>query len=277
MEYTYGQVPALIIAGMVFSLIIAVVLPIVLCIVWKVKTKSRMSALFIGCATFVLFALILEQILHTIVLGAAGESLTGNLWAYAIYGGACAALFEETGRFLAMKFVMKKNLNKQNGIMYGIGHGGIEAIIIVGISEISNLATAFAVNSGAIDTILKAIPDESLRAETYESISTLWTSSGDVFFAAGVERISAIALHICLSYLVYKAVSDRKILYLFSAMLVHFLIDAVTVLLNQGLKCNIWILEAVMLISVAVLCYFVVKDYRNRQENISVETPLENV
>lgn len=277
MEYAYEQVSSVALTGMIFSLVIAIVVPIVLLIIWKVKTQSKISSFFIGCGTFVLFALILEQILHIVVLGAAGESLTGNVWAYAIYGGVCAALFEETGRFLAMKFVMKKNLNKQNGIMYGIGHGGIEAIIIVGISEISNIATVIAVNSGAIDSILKAIPDETLRAETYEQLSTLWTTSGTVYFAAGVERISAIALHICLSYMVYKAVADRKISNYFFAMLVHFLVDCITVLLNQGLKCNIWILETVLFISVAALCYFVVKDYRNRQENIPVETPLENV
>ena len=36
-----------------------------------------------------------------------------------------AGVFEETGRLLAMKFCMKKDLDKKNAIMYGIGHGGI--------------------------------------------------------------------------------------------------------------------------------------------------------
>ena len=53
------------------------------------------------------------------------EALTGNIWFYALYGGIAAGVFEETGRFTAMKFWMKKSLSKESSFMYGVGHGGI--------------------------------------------------------------------------------------------------------------------------------------------------------
>ena len=105
------------IIGIIVTLIISVGLPIALCIiVWR-KTRARISSFFIGAATFIVFALILEQILHVVVLSAA-PNLIKNIWLYALYGGLAAGIFEETGRFLAMKFCMKNNLDKQNAIMY---------------------------------------------------------------------------------------------------------------------------------------------------------------
>lgn len=270
MEYTYGLVPATAFAGMICSGIIAVILPIVLMIVWKKKTSAKVSSFFIGCGTFVVFAFILEQIFHTVVLKLTGSAITGNIWLYALYGGICAGIFEETGRFVSMKFLMKNTLDKKNGIMYGIGHGGIEAILIVGISEVSNIATGLAVNSGTISAIINAVPDETLRNQTYEQISVLWTNPGNVFFAGGVERISAIAFHICASYLVYKAVADKKILNYVLAVALHFALDAITVVIN-GQGCSIWILEAIVFVFSAVCCYFVVRDYRSRKDASEAE------
>lgn len=56
-----------------------------------------------------LFAMVLEQIVHSIVLGSpAGIVIRNHLWLYALYGSLMAGLFEETGRFLAMRYVLKK-------------------------------------------------------------------------------------------------------------------------------------------------------------------------
>ena len=96
--------------GCIFiSLVIALGLPIVLSIVWGKKTRSKASSFWIGAGTFVVFALILESIVHNIVLKAVGTETFNSLAFYAIYGGLAAGLFEETGRFLVMKLFMKKN------------------------------------------------------------------------------------------------------------------------------------------------------------------------
>ena len=55
------SVPVLSIIGMFFSAFIALVLPIILLVVIRKKTKAKISSFFIGCITFVLFALILYK------------------------------------------------------------------------------------------------------------------------------------------------------------------------------------------------------------------------
>ncbi len=129
------------IIGMIFTLIAAVGLPITLAVITRKKLKAEVMTVVVGAGTFLFFALILEKSLfnYLIVAMVGAEKLQSNIWIYAIFAGGEAALFEEIGRFVSMKFLMKQNLNKQNSIMFGIGHGGIEAILITGFGSISNL------------------------------------------------------------------------------------------------------------------------------------------
>ena len=113
MDATVVQmVPGGSIAGMAISLIISVALPIVLLIVWRKKTGASFSSFCIGAGIFILFALILEQIFHSMMLGLTGTVLRDKIWLYALYGGLAAGLFEETGRFTAMKLLMKTQTGK---------------------------------------------------------------------------------------------------------------------------------------------------------------------
>ncbi len=70
----------------------------------------------------------------------AGEALTGSVILYAVYGGLMAALFEETGRYIAMRFLVKP-MDFPNAFMYGAGHGGVEAMLLCGVASISNIAS----------------------------------------------------------------------------------------------------------------------------------------
>ena len=124
----WGTVSGASLGGMIFSLILSIGLPIALLILVKNKLKANLTSFVIGSAVFIVFALVLESLMHSVVLTATGTLLTDNLILYGLYGGLAAALFEETGRLIAMKFFMKDSLNKPNTLMYGIGHGGIEAI-----------------------------------------------------------------------------------------------------------------------------------------------------
>lgn len=256
----YQTISAASIAAMLVTLMICLGLPVGLCIFWKLKSKAKLSAFFIGCGTFFLFALVLEQILHTVVFLILGrERLTGNIWLYAVYGGLAAGIFEETGRFLAMRFCMSKSLNRQNAIMYGIGHGGIEAILITGMTYISNLVMAIMINGGGLDAML-AVLDESTADATYAQLSQLWELAPGAFLMAGVERISAITLHIALSWLVYRAVQEKKPGFYALAVGIHFLVDAGTILLIQVIPVEA--LEGILLAFVAVLIIFVIRNYR---------------
>lgn len=233
---TMFTVPAGNILGMVFSLIAAIGGPTGLCIFIRKKYKADMLPFLLGCGTFFVFAMVLEQLLHLVVLfhlGTVSDLLARNVWLYAAYGGLAASLFEETGRFLTMKVLMKKSLNRENALMYGAGHGGFEAILILGLTSVSNLVSAVMINSGSL---VSALPERTDAEQLLTTLSPLWTVPAWQFYLGGVERIMAMAIQIALSLLVYQAVRCRKRRYLFFlAILFHFLIDMVVVLIaNYG-------------------------------------------
>ena len=257
-----GTVSALSIAGMIVSFIISIVLPVCLCIYGCRKMKARLSSFFIGCGIFVVFALILEQILHAVVLTAAGTKLTDNLLLYGLYGGLAAALFEETGRFIAMKFFMKNKLDKKNAWMYGAGHGGIEAILLIGLTYISNIATALMINSSQLDTILGTL-DESQRTATIEALSALWTTPGYQFFLGGLERIFAITIQISLSVFVYYGVKNSKKIFIVLAVFLHFLVDFSSVILSD--KIPVWGIEIVLCFMAVIIGAIAFKVYNIKE------------
>lgn len=220
-----GTVPVSSIVAMAVSLAVCAGLPVGLCIFMKKAGRASLKSFFLGCGIFVVFALVLEQIFHLIVRVVSGTFFSEHLIAYAVYGGLAAGLFEETGRYVAMNFFMKGRLTKQEAIMYGVGHGGIEAILLGGMACFSNLLTSVMINSGSLDKLIPA-GDASVQAV----ISQLTELPAWQFLLAGMERCSAVVLHIVLSYLVYLGVKNKKIQFYFLAVLVHFLVDAGVVL-----------------------------------------------
>lgn len=256
-----GTVSGLSIAAMAVSLAVCVGLPVGLCIYMKRVGKASLKSFFLGCGIFVVFALVLEQILHLIVRAVSGTFFSEHLIAYAVYGGLAAGLFEETGRYVAMKFFMKGHLSRQEAIMYGVGHGGIEAILLGGMACFSNLLTSIMINSGSLEKLLPT-GDAGVQAV----LSQLTGLPAWQFLLAGMERCSAVILHIVLSYLVYLGVKNHKIQFYILAVMVHFLVDAGVVLAANYIP--VLALELGLLAVVLVMAAFVYVSY-NRERPFS--------
>ena len=259
----WGTVSVASMLGMVFSLVVSIGVPVVLLIVIYKKKHAKISSFFIGCGIFVGSALILEQILHTIVLTVAGTVIQGNVYLYGLYGGLAAALFEETGRFIAMKFCMKKSLDRGNALMYGAGHGGAEAILIMGLTGINNLLTSIMINSGAMQLTMASLPND-LQETTYRQLTALWQLPAWQFYMGGVERLSAIVLQISLSVLMYAAVKTGQKKYLIGAYLAHFVVDFLTVVFVSIIPT--WAVELVLIVMAAAMGAYAAKLYRNNQK-----------
>lgn len=251
------------ITGMVVSLILCVAAPAALCVLLKRKTGAKLSYMLLGAVTFVIFAMFLEQILHLAMNAFFGEQLASSLWLSALYGGAAAAIFEEFGRLVAMKYLIGNQLEKETALMYGVGHGGIEALAIGALTCVSNLATASMVNGGKLESALAGL-DEAARATSLKTISQLWTLPSYLFYMAGVERLIAFALQICLSYLVYRAVRYHRRGFFLAALGIHFAVDALAALLKDAVP--VPALEAILAVIVIVTAIFTVRLYRAETE-----------
>ena len=248
---------------MVVNTLLGVAIPVFLAW-WAVKKhNASLSSILIGAATFIVFALVLEALVHRLVLtGARGAAIQGNVLYYALYGGLMAGLFEETGRFLSMKFLMKKEPSGMKpGVAYGLGHGGAEVIIIFALSMVSLLSMAFMINAGMEDTLLAQTPAAAQDQLTAQFDQLKTASAGSYLFGLW-ERLSALILHVSLSILVWAAVRrGGKWRWLFpAAILLHALLDGVAVILakNAGMFVVELIITA-MALAVAGIAWMVAR------------------
>ena len=212
-------------------------IPLALLIYYK-KKGGQVSAFFVGCAVFVVFALLLESLVHNLVLKGlpVGEKILGNTLLYALYGGLMAGLFEETGRFLAFRTVLRKKLgNDKNALMYGAGHGGCEAVLLLSATYISYVVMGILVDLGQADRLTASLTGDALT-QMQATLAALTAMTPGTCLLAIVERCVAIAVHICLSVLVWFAAKKPNQGWLFPlAILLHAAFDGILVLLAAHL------------------------------------------
>ena len=228
------SVSGLTIFVIILNMLIGIAIPVGLCIFCRKKWKCDFLPFFTGCGVMFLFAFVLEQIVHMIVLyGPAGSTIQGNIWLYALYGGLMAGLFEETGRFVAMKFLLKKKQeNDYNALMYGAGHGGFEAFWILFFGMLNNLIYAIMINTGSVSILINGT-DTATGATLQASMEALATTSPFLFLLSPVERIAAVIAQISLSVIVWQAVKGKgKTGWYLLAIFLHFVLDFVAVILS---------------------------------------------
>lgn len=257
--------------GIIFSLLVSFLLPIGLIIYARKKYSANFNTIVIGASVFVVFALVLESILHFYVLklNSATKVLMENPWIFAIYGGLAAGIFEECGRLIAFKFLLKKYRKWKDGLAYGIGHGGIEAMLLAGLAAINNIIYSLLINKGNFDSLIGSkLPAETAKQLKDSLINTHWP----LFFLSGIERCFAIAIQIGLSILVIYAVKNRKYIYFLLAILIHALIDFPAALAQKGIL-SIWIVEGVAFAACIIGVYWIIRSkkvFNTDADNISV-------
>ena len=222
---------------MAVGAVLGIAVPVCLAVWLMRKYRARLSTILIGAGTFIVFALVLESIMHQLVLkGPNGPAIMGNTLLFAVYGGLAAGVFEETGRFLSMKFLLKKEPSTAlPGIAYGIGHGGAEMLIIFGITMISNFVVSALINAGLSGILFAKVPEDA-AAQLQAQLNQLQTVGAGTLLTGLWERISALVLHLGLSMLVWVAVrKGGKWLWLFpAAVAIHAIVDAGVVMLQKS-------------------------------------------
>ncbi len=264
MMYEVSQVTTM---NMWITAVVSIFLPIVLLIMWRKKMKVKIAPFFIGALIFIVFALVLENISHSIfIIKDSGLSrfVNGNTWAYVLYGALAAGIFEETGRFVAFKFFMKNNDDKESAITYGIGHGGIESILVVGFSMLSSIFLISTLNSmGGIDNYVALVPEES-QDVVRSSLMSLYTTAPYVYLLGAVERVATIAFHIALSVFVFMAVKRPGKWYFYpAAILLHTFLDVFAVLYQRGAITSIILMEVIIIAITLITSYFAYRIYQS--------------
>lgn len=219
---------------------LAFLLPLALALLWTFLKKERFTTVLVGAATFLVFVLLLEKPIQSLVLSqnlSLGRFLHERPALFALVTALFAGVFEETGRLVAFSTLLKNRKNRETAISHGIGHGGMEVMLILGATYATYLVYAFMINSGTfgaiVDQVAKQAPEQ---VETLRKLGSLLANItlADVGMAL-LERVSAVLFHIGASMLVFYACKDKKKLWLYPlAILLHTAMDSIAALVSVG-------------------------------------------
>ena len=149
---------------------------------------------------------------------------------------AYTGLFEETGRYVAFRFLLTKRRfpERVNAVTCGIGHGGAEAMLIVGASYLLAALLALYQNQGNEPAAL-ALAGGSAEALASLRASLAVVTAGGALVGV-LERVAAMLLHIALSCFVFLAARDKTQWTWFPfAVALHAVVDMPAALWQRGL------------------------------------------
>jgi len=259
------EIPILSLAGMLFSAVLSIGAPIVLFFLAR-KTYGKGSLpVLLGGAGFIVFAMILEQLLHLAVLrpsadGGIALARQHPYW-YMLYGCLAAGVFEETARLLSFHILKKRSAGIGVALKYGIGHGGAESILVSGVSQITNFVLAMGLLLGAEAFLAQAAGGALLK-----QLQVLAGTQPAMFFVSGFKRLFAIVIHISLSVIVYYAVyASRKVWLYPLAILLHALVNSPAALMQIGVLKSVWLVEGIVLLSSLALAGIAFQVHRRLQ------------
>ena len=257
------------------TLFVSLILPILVLIIFAAKHKKQgiLSAWLLGAAGFFVTQILIRLPILTALQNQSWFLTFANshLFAYAFGLAFTAGLFELAGRFSVAK-LMGKRLTRNRSLAAGLGHGGMEAMLLVGMTYVNNLVYLVMIHSGAFDAAISQAAAVGADVAQLELIRMqLLSTSPTLFLLAGFERLLAMTGHVAMSMLVCFGIAHRKVLPCVLLCLgIHTLMDltaGLSLVLPQSIAYPI--IYAVLMI-MAVLSLFVILElFRRWKKEVS--------
>ncbi len=259
------------IPSLIITVILMIAIPAGCFLSWRGKHKqqTKISYLIAGAIGFILSARVLELGVHYVCILAdnpVSRFINGNTWAFVLYGITMAGVFEECGRHIVLKYILKKNRTRENAVLYGIGHGGIEILAVLLPTMILYLVIAILFSQGNVEEAMKQLKiTEETAAAALPSVQAAAAFDYGMMTANVIERLFAMALHIGLTVIVYYGVISEKKGFLPLAILLHMLMDTFPALYQRGVV-PLWSVEVWAAFWAAVTGFIAARLYQKMKE-----------
>jgi uncharacterized membrane protein YhfC len=151
------------------------------------------------------------------------------LWALLL--GLSAGIFEETTRYLVLRFWRKDVTTWKQSLMFGAGHGGTEAIILGVLAFVGFIQISYYTRMGT--DALQASMDSTRLEALNATITTYWNYPWYEHLWGAFERLSVLPVHLAATVMVFRSVNRKQPAWYLAAILWHALVDFAAVFASQ--------------------------------------------
>ena len=190
-----------------------------------------------------------------------------------LFLGLLPAILEDIGRLITFLYIFKsKNNHYENSVVFGLGYGGFESIVLLAIEYINYFISFNKINnSSSIDdkSLMKTYNDfkDGLPAAEYMNI---------------VMRIFGILYHTTSSVIIFRSSLDIKnrkyLLFFIFVFFVHFLVDSLSNIFSKFELNAFWHFTILgITIGYIILGFFFYKKEYSDQKNEDVKKELNEL
>ncbi|MCX7975615.1 MAG: YhfC family intramembrane metalloprotease [Bellilinea sp.] len=265
------MVSSLSIVAMLVSTIVVFGLPMILAIIFIRRYGASLVAVGVGVLGFLVPQVLIRiPALQWLSQQPFYQQWAAQPWLIGLFLSLTAGLFEETGRWIGFRYLLRNRLQFKNGLAYGVGHGGFEAIFLVGLSYINLITFSLMINNGTFDSLVA--PQLGLAAEQIRT--QLISTPSYLYLVGGLERVFAIAIQLGLSVLVFYSVKRQKARLYWLAVLLHTVVNLPAVLLSSTGIGILWI-ELWVAVCAGVAVWYVIHSHRREQQAFMLTSSAE--
>ncbi len=221
-------------AAVGFTALFTILYPIVLAVIARRRLGTSWRVFALGMGIFVIFQLATRIPVISVVEAFFGTQIRSSQWLFAgwlVLLCITAGLFEETGRYVGYRWMMPRDAKTWPlAVMFGLGHGGIESILLVGVN---NLLSFFVLLF--YPAARRLLPAE-IGGVLAQQVAALSAYPDWFPLLAAWERLWTLPVHVALAVVVLQAFRRANIRWLWLAILLHAAVNLIVVGLPALIK-----------------------------------------
>lgn len=211
----------------IVSIAIMIIGPFIAAIVLRGRLNAGWRIFWLGALVFVVSQMVLRIPIVGFIQASLAPQLASSPMLSFGFGFALAftaALFETGGRYVGYRFLLKRDAKTwDNGVMFGLGHGGIESTVLIGGLAITQLLALLTTTEAA----LSAMP--ALQAEGLRGLAaTVSDQPAWLGLRGAYERVWAVIFHVGMSVLVLQTFARGDLRWTWYALALHTAMDFLT-------------------------------------------------
>ena len=261
------------IVSIIVTLFVSFILPLAFLVGYALGHKKQgiWSAWLLGALGFFVPQILIRLPILTGLSQSAGFAAFAqdHPVAYGFGLAFTAGLFELAGRY-AVARCLQKDLTCRRALAVGLGHGGIEAILITGLAYLSNVVFLVMLQTGGFEAAIAQTTAAGgdvtpLLTAKDALMNTPWT----MFLLAGYERLLAMTCHVAMSMMVCYGVHTNRVLpWTLGCLAVHTCMDfiaSISLFIGRGLTlAAAYTIIYILLTAITVLSILILQNIRTR-------------